>query len=353
MWKSIERENYILEFEEPTLFVNNEAKKRSGHMSHAMAKFSENAMIDFYSNCSAVRSGGHSVYGWIEYRISVDNGVTFSEPREFPYSMQAFLDGEFNVSTEKAVSCEEGHIVAFCLRNLGNLCMPWDTPVAVVSRDSGRSWGNPIEVSPYKGRIYDVVCQDGVIYVLQFCNDGTESWLGKNRDHLYRIFISKDKGEKFEELSIVPFQSTVRRAYGAMLFDYDDNLHVYAYNADAERNLEHVVSRDGGNTFEDLGTCYLAKGIRNPQIEKIDHVYILHGRAEKESGFVIYSSLDGQNWDEGEYIGTVKGLCYYSNNIVLKAPDGGNRLLIQYSERYQENTRCVNVKHVWMNVKKV
>ena len=43
---------------------------------------------------------------------------------------------------------------------------------------------------------------------------------------------------------------------------------------------------------------------------------------------------------------TVHGGCYYSNGIVLNAPDGGKRLLVQYSEIYER--ACVNVFHVWI-----
>lgn len=41
-------------------------------MSHAMAEFAQGRFIDFNSNCSAVRLGGHFPYGWVEYRISED-----------------------------------------------------------------------------------------------------------------------------------------------------------------------------------------------------------------------------------------------------------------------------------------
>ena len=133
-----------------------------------------------------------------------------------------------------------------------------------------------------------------------------------------------------------------------MLFDDAGRLHVYAYNENDERAMDHVVSEDGGITWGEPGVCYLAKGIRNPQTALIDGVYILHGRAEQESGFVLYSSEDGHNWDEGTYIGNVKGVCYYSNNIVLKNNEGKNRLLIQYSEIYIPSR--VNVKHRWLTI---
>ena len=33
---TIDREKYSVEFEEPTVYVDNKARKRSGHMTHAM-----------------------------------------------------------------------------------------------------------------------------------------------------------------------------------------------------------------------------------------------------------------------------------------------------------------------------
>ena len=64
------RENYTAELEAPEIYVDNEKRRRSGHMSHAMAEFKKGSFIDFNSNCSAIRYGGHFPYGWVEYRIS-------------------------------------------------------------------------------------------------------------------------------------------------------------------------------------------------------------------------------------------------------------------------------------------
>ena len=80
----IKRKDFTVLLEEPTLYVDNESRFRSGNMSHAMAKLGEGKFIDFNSNCSAVRWDGHSPYGWIEYRISEDAGKTYSEIYELP-----------------------------------------------------------------------------------------------------------------------------------------------------------------------------------------------------------------------------------------------------------------------------
>ena len=60
-------------------------------MSHALAEFAPNTIVDFNSNCSRVRRAGHSAYGWIEYRISEDGGRTYSAVKELPYSKKAIL----------------------------------------------------------------------------------------------------------------------------------------------------------------------------------------------------------------------------------------------------------------------
>jgi hypothetical protein len=103
--KTVERKNYNIVYTDPEIYVDNESRGRSGHMSHAMVEFAPNKIIDFNSNCSPVRCDGHSAFGWIEYRISVDGGKTFGAINELPYSKEAFLDGVFTVSVEKAVGC--------------------------------------------------------------------------------------------------------------------------------------------------------------------------------------------------------------------------------------------------------
>ncbi len=347
----IERAGYAVVCSEPTVYVDNKSRKRSGHMSHAMAEFAPGKIIDFNSNCSAILYGGHSTFGFIEYRISEDAGETFSNVYTLPYSKQALYDGVHVISVERAVACDDGRIVAICLRNDAHrLCEPWNTPMTVTSTDGGKTWGEPKELCPYKGRVYDALFHDGVIYVLQMCNDGAVHFCGQNEEHVYRIYTSHDRGETFQELCVVPVPS-LGRGYGALLFDDKQRLHMYAYHLHDEMHMEHVISEDFGKTWSENTPCYVKEGIRNPQTALMDGVYLLHGRNAGCDGFVLYTSTDGQNFDEGTYLGREKGLCYYSNNIVLKDTDGRNRLLVQYSELYGEND-CVNVKHLWISIHK-
>ena len=105
-----------LRIEEPTLFVDNQSRFRSGHMSHAMAEFLPGKIIAFNSNCSPMRVGGHAAFGWIEYRFSDDRGETWSKPRDLPLSRKLFFDGVYTISIERAV-VTHGVITLFVLRN--------------------------------------------------------------------------------------------------------------------------------------------------------------------------------------------------------------------------------------------
>ena len=116
-WKKIVHDNYTVEIEAPEVYVDNEARKRSGHMTHAMAEFAPGCFIDFNSNCSATRLGGHSAFGFVEYRISRDSGKTYSPVRELAWTKDVLLEGMNTISIEKAVACNDGSIVAICLRN--------------------------------------------------------------------------------------------------------------------------------------------------------------------------------------------------------------------------------------------
>ena len=353
-WKKIVHKTYTVEIEAPELYVDNQARKRSGHMSHALAEFAPGCFIDFNSNCSPVRLQGHSAYGWIEYRISRDSGKSYSEVYKLPYAEQCFIDGIYVISVEKAVACDDGTIVAFCLRNdaIDPTCMePWHTPTVVTSADEGKSWTEAVEYSPYDGRTYDALYHDGVIYALHKCD---KNFIGSKPEHVYRLYVSLDNGKSFEERSILPIDG-IGRGYGAMIFDADGRLHAYSYNVNAESQMDHAVSDDGGFTWTLCEPCYLALGIRNPQIACIDGVYILHGRSSGlpgipigNKGFVFYTSENGSDWDEGSFVVDRMAIpAFYSNNLNLRDEDG-NFLLVQYSESY-DGPR-VNVKHLKLRI---
>ena len=338
-------------FSEPELYVDNQSRRRSGHMSHAMLEYGPGRIIAFNSNCSAVRCLGHSAFGWIEYRYSDDYGKTWSAIHDLPCSKEQFYDGVYTFSIEKAVACN-GVITLFALRNTqfsSICCEPWDTPFFLQSYDYGKSWTEPQELSPYKGRVYDAVVQDGVIYAMELCN---EHHMCTAPEHLYRLYCSIDNGRTFQEKGVIDIKSP-DHAYGALQFRDDGSLLAYACNISNGFELDASISSDNGAGWERLPTIKVAKGLRNIQISKLGAGYVMHGRgchpdAPWGRGFVFYTSLDGLNWDEGFLLEEFKASCYYSNNLLLREPGEPEKLLVQYSELYGEKKE-VNVMHLFLN----
>ena len=180
------------------IFVDHEKNGRSGHLSHALVEYKKGHVMAFYSNCSGTRnkwSPGHNGFGWLEYRRSADGGMTWDEAKVLPYSWHALLNEVFTVSCEKAVSTKENEIVALCIRNLNpNGWEPYMEPVALRSEDGGETWSEPIMISDKRGRIYDAMVVDGVIYLLMLANDDFEA---KLPEHRYYIYESRDGGRSF------------------------------------------------------------------------------------------------------------------------------------------------------------
>jgi len=336
---------------EGILYVDHEKNGRSGHLSHALVEYKKGHIMSFYSNCSGKRnkwSPGHNGFGWLEYRRSSDGGVTWDEPTVFPYSWESFLNEPFTVSCEKAVSPEENTIVALCIRNENpNGWEPYLSPVAVRSEDGGNTWSEPISICDKKGRIYDAIVHEGVIYVLMLAND---DFLAQKPEHRYYIYESRDAGKSFSLLSELP-GDTKDRAYGSMTLRYDGSLICYTYNSADEFNMDYYVSYDMGKTFSEQGKSYCEKRIRNPQVVRTKNGYLLHGRSgcvEKDlpMHFVLYTSDDGINWDEGTFLYRKEGqTAYYSNNLLIKGDDGKERVIIQSSIPYSKG--CVNIAH-WL-----
>lgn len=325
------------------LYVNHEEKRRSGHLSHALAEYSPGKVLSFYSDCSGNRNRGHNGFGWIEYRRSADGARTWGEPVRLPYALNAFYNESFTVSCEKAVSVRENEIVLFCTRCLNpNGWEPYMTPVWLKSTDGGETWREMGELSPERGRIYDAVAADGRIVVLELCNPAEKDFVAYAPGHTYRIYESVDSGESFHEHGILP-GDILRRGYGAMERTPDNSLICYTYNIDDEYHLDTFVSPDFGLTWRERGTSYCAKRIRNPQVTRVRGGYILHGRSgcmsrDLPMEFVLYTGEDGIHWDEGVYIGKARGSggsSFYSNNLVLNE-GGKQRVLIQASVAYDE-----------------
>ena len=333
---------------EPIILVDNEKRKRSGHVGHAMTEFLKGKIMVFNSNTSFDRFCGHTNYGWVEYRTSEDYGKSFGRAKVFPYSREMFFNGINSVAVEKAITCDNGVIAVFatlCSLFSENCFEPHGKPQVVLSCDGGNTWGKPIEVSSYRGRIFDVLYHKGVCYVLQSCNDCDVSFFANKPEHVYRLFKSTDNCKTFEEVSVVGFLELMGRAYGNMIFTPDEKLIVYTYNVNDEQNMDYCISEDYGLTWTERGKCFVKNKIRNPQIGLLDGQYILHGRAgESEAGngaFVIYTSADGLKWDDGKVLVKGRPACYYSENLTVRMPNGKERMYIKYSENIADP--CDNI----------
>ena len=87
--------------------------------------------------------------------------------------------------------------------------------------------------------------------------------------------------------------------------------------------MDYVISDDGGHTWSEPKIAHLKKKIRNPQMALLNGSYFMSGRSghygeKAEKGhFLLYSSKDGLNWDDGTYLRMREaGTGAYSNSIV-------------------------------------
>ncbi|MBR4235185.1 MAG: exo-alpha-sialidase [Clostridia bacterium] len=333
------------------MFVDHSLNGRSGHLSHALCEYAPGKVIAFYSNCSGNRnkwSPGHNGFGWLEYRRSLDYGESWDEAKIFKYSMDCFLNEPYTISCEKAVSPVENVIISFCIRNENpNGWEPYLEPVMLRSEDGGESWSDAQVICEDKGRIYDAFVHNGDIYMLLLAND---DFLISKHEHRYKIYKSSDCGKTFEFLSELPGEYN-HRAYGSVVVRPDGAFVCYAYNQDDEFNLDYWISYDDGASWRERGKSFCAKRIRNPQVARVRGGYILHGRSgcmgkTLPMDFVLYTSENGIDWDEGRIICSEScGTAYYSNNLVMEMPDGSQRVLIQSSIPYDRGR--VNVAH-WL-----
>ena len=344
---------------EGILFVDHQKEHRSGHLGHALVEYEDGKLLAFYSNCSGERGEGHTGYGWVEYKRSLDGGETWGEPQVLPYAARMFLDGEYYVACEKAVRAPDGSIVVCCLLSTAkNAWEPFGIPMIIRSTDGGESWTEPVPLCGEPGRTYDLRVHEDTIFALHFANDAEVSFTGNKPEHQYKLLVSQDNGVTFTERAVVPFD-TEGRGYGSLLFSPDGMLAAYAYNCHDEYHLDYCVSGDLGKTWTEPARCECRKRIRNPQTAYLNGLCFLHGRSgcddpEPPYNFVLYTSEDGVHWDDGVYMsvpheGGSGRSCYYSNNLVVGAlGEGKKRLLIQASDPY-DGPRT-NIRHWWIDV---
>ncbi len=341
------------------LFVDHAKNNRSGHLGHALVEYEPGKVLAFYPNCSD-RSNGHTGDGWMECKRSEDGGRSWSGPTVLPYSKDVYESGTGRaVMCEKAVRTDDGNILLFNLEHENSEDYNWrwkpiDVPTCMRSHDGGRTWSDAKQVGDETGRIWDAMIHEGVIYVLELFNDSREKWYGCSREHHYSLYVSTDSGQSFARRSILPF-AIMGRGYGTMEILPHGDLIAYVYNTNDEKNLEYTISSDNGHTWSNPQKSFFAKQIRNPQMADFKDGYVLHGRsgnhgdAEIKGHFVLYTSSNGINWDEGRYLKMqTAGPGAYSNNVLVHDPEHKKppRLLIQASHAYELSK--TNVYHWWL-----
>ena len=77
-------ENYRVVFENEELYVDNQSRKRSGHMTHAMTELSSDAFIDFNSNSmkELIEKSERLREQEKEIRISPDNRYEYKPDKD-------------------------------------------------------------------------------------------------------------------------------------------------------------------------------------------------------------------------------------------------------------------------------
>lgn len=342
------------------MFADHSKEGRSGHMGHALVEYAPGCALAFYPNCSAedMRWKGHSGYGWMEYKRTVDAGRTWSAPVIEPNSKALFDEhcGKTRMC-EKAVCTDDGKIILFYLTcdmvTNGHIWEPYFEPCYAESTDGGVTWSEPKLFVHEAGRVYDAVIYKGDIYVL-FLSNAELPGIAHLQEHPYKLYKSTDGGKSFNYISTLPFDSTINCLYGTMLFTPDGRLIAYIYDEKDEHNLKYIISEDLGKSWGINRRAFFAKKLRNPQLTCFGGRYFIHGRSGSfgtETGhFVLYASEDAVNWDEGTYLRMAEhGAGAYSNNLVVHDPNGSDRLLIQTSHAYDQNK--TNTIMWWLDIK--
>ena len=342
------------------LFVDHSKNNRSGHGGNCIAECRNGDILAFYSNVSGEILNGHGVAGWSEYRRSADGGKTWSDPFVLEYSKKMWEGkGVYSALVFSAVAAPNGNIIAVLARFENEKWVKKLPPVYLLSLDNGLTWSDPMEMDK-SATVEDISLTFNASFVhgenlfIVFMGGAADYCPGP-----YSIYVSKNNGASFSKRSILPFDC--RNYYSTAGILDDGRIIVYSYpyrgSATDEQNIHYVTSADGGHTWSEVKTSYFSKKIRNPQMsEKIGDYYFIHGRSgsygEGAGDFVLYSSKDGINWDEGKIICrsiSHGGDCYSANEVIGKyGSPGDKRLLIQSSIGYEAGTKKVNERHWWI-----
>ena len=52
---------------------------------------------------------------------------------------------------------------------------------------------------------------------------------------------------------------------------------------------------------------------------------------------MLYTSADGIHWDDGKILVTGRPASFYSENLTFTLPDGTQKMLVKYSENYNDH----------------
>ena len=307
----------------------NDDPGRNSHGGPVALEYANGNLVTFYAN-----SSGHNVDGWSEYAISKDGGRTWDMYNKFGYSYETYQKNTKIVSwIEEGLVTSEGTVVLF-ISHMGN-------PVQgdlqgrinlgfMRSVDHGVTW---TDYQPLDGSFVGYPAAVAVVgetnYVLIDSNEGP-----------HVLYVSTDDGRSWRKRSILPLDD--ESWYGALCVMEDGRLLAGAYKSADEHHFYYSISEDEGNTWGEQKLAYLDKRIRDPELAFLEGRYYLHGRAghhgEYGRSFVLYQSLDGENWDEGIIVSSLdRGLDGYSHNVVINKynEDVPNELMVLYSIAYE------------------
>lgn len=358
------------------LFVDHEKNNRSGHTPQPLIECKNGDIIAFYTNTWAETLSGHSCAGWSSYRRSTDGGKTWSYPVDLEYSKNIWDGAEiFSALVFGLVAAPNGTLIATVVRYENHRWLKQLPPVYLLSYDHGQTWTEPREFDK-SATVDDIAVTYGACFVnegevfIVFNGDARNMSVDSQMPH--SMYVSSDNGESFSKRSVLPFDGANFYETAAALDNGDIIVYTYPWRGHRgetdEFNMEYVISKDMGHTWSEVRRSYFAKAIRNPQMSgKTGDFYFMHGRSGSyghgrpahdgdpgRQNFVLYSSRDGINWDEGILLMSREvtpggGDSYSGNTIIGKYdPKTPERLLIQADISYRGPR--TNIHHWWVDV---